>query len=190
MNYLAHAYFSFGDPEILVGNLISDFVKGKKKFEYPQGVQKGITLHRMIDEFTDNHPATRKAKQFFKPFVGLYAGAFVDVVYDHFLALNKEIFPGDTLKDFTTKTYTTLDEYIHLFPEPFARMYPHMKEHDWLYNYQFMWGIEKSFGGVVRRAKYLAESDGAFEAFVENYEELRVCGEEFLGEVGKWIKLG
>lgn len=35
MNYLAHAYLSFNDPEILVGNLISDFVKGKKKFDYP-----------------------------------------------------------------------------------------------------------------------------------------------------------
>ena len=31
MNYLAHAYLSFNDPEILVGNMISDFVKGKKK---------------------------------------------------------------------------------------------------------------------------------------------------------------
>ena len=37
MNYLAHAYLSFGYSELLVGNLISDFVKGKKtgkgKFE-------------------------------------------------------------------------------------------------------------------------------------------------------------
>ena len=31
MNYLAHAYLSFGDPDILAGNMISDFVKGKKK---------------------------------------------------------------------------------------------------------------------------------------------------------------
>lgn len=30
MNYLAHAYLSFDEPEILVGNMISDFVKGKK----------------------------------------------------------------------------------------------------------------------------------------------------------------
>ncbi len=35
MNYLAHAYLSFGDPDILAGNMISDFVKGKKKFDYP-----------------------------------------------------------------------------------------------------------------------------------------------------------
>ena len=30
MNYLAHAYLSFGDPGILTGNMISDFVKGKR----------------------------------------------------------------------------------------------------------------------------------------------------------------
>jgi acyl carrier protein phosphodiesterase len=30
MNYLAHAYLSFGEPDILAGNMISDFVKGKK----------------------------------------------------------------------------------------------------------------------------------------------------------------
>ena len=60
MNYLAHAYLSFNDPEILVGNMISDFVKGKKKFDYPLRIQAGIMLHRIIDEFTDGHPATRE----------------------------------------------------------------------------------------------------------------------------------
>ena len=53
MNYLAHAYLSFGDPDILAGNMISDFVKGKKKYEYPDRIQMGITLHRKIDEYTD-----------------------------------------------------------------------------------------------------------------------------------------
>ena len=31
VNYLAHAYLSFGIPDIVVGNLISDFIKGKKR---------------------------------------------------------------------------------------------------------------------------------------------------------------
>ena len=87
MNYLAHAYLSFGNADILAGNMISDFVKGKQKFGYSEAIQKGITLHRMIDTFTDSHEATRAAKQYFKPAVGLYSGAFTDVVYDHFLAL-------------------------------------------------------------------------------------------------------
>ena len=89
MNYLAHAVLSFGEPEILAGNMISDFVKGKQKFTYPKGIQNGITLHRLIDSFTDAHAATHEAKQYLKPAVGLYAGAFVDVAYDHFLALDE-----------------------------------------------------------------------------------------------------
>jgi acyl carrier protein phosphodiesterase len=36
MNYLAHACLSFGRPDILVGNMISDHIKGKKQFDYPK----------------------------------------------------------------------------------------------------------------------------------------------------------
>ena len=86
MNYLAHAYLSFNKPAILTGNMISDFVKGKTKYNYPAEIQKGIQLHRLIDAFTDFHPATAKAKKIFHAQYRLYSGAFVDVVYDHFLA--------------------------------------------------------------------------------------------------------
>ncbi|MBK6633182.1 MAG: hypothetical protein IPG38_01660 [Chitinophagaceae bacterium] len=64
MNYLAHAYLSFNDPEILLGNMISDYIKGKKQFDYPLPVQKGIRLHRFIDQFTDTHAATHELKSF------------------------------------------------------------------------------------------------------------------------------
>ena len=67
MNYLAHAYLSFNEPGLLVGNMISDFVKGKKKFDYPAGIRKGIALHRAIDTFTDDHEATKLAKNVFHP---------------------------------------------------------------------------------------------------------------------------
>ena len=67
MNYLAHAYLSFGEPDILIGNMISDFIKGKKQFDYLLPVQKGIQLHRAIDEFTDFHAVTKEAKQLLKP---------------------------------------------------------------------------------------------------------------------------
>ena len=42
--------------------MISDFVKGKKQFDYPINIQKGIQLHRAIDTFTDQHHATKAAK--------------------------------------------------------------------------------------------------------------------------------
>src|SRR5579875_1957658 len=127
MNYLAHAYLSFGNADILVGNMISDFAKGKQKLNYTESIQKGITLHRMIDTFTDTHEATHAAKQFFKPAVGLYSGAFTDVVYDHFLALDETQHTQQQLQAFTTKTYSALDQYVDIMPQRFAQMFPYMK---------------------------------------------------------------
>jgi acyl carrier protein phosphodiesterase len=173
MNYLAHAYLSFDQPEILLGNMISDFVKGKAKFNYSAGIQKGITLHRAIDEFTDTHPETKKAKEFFRPAYRLYSGAFVDVVYDHFLALDKNEFLNDlALSNFCQQTYKILEANISVLPQPFQNIFPHMQKHNWLYNYQYLTGMEKSFGGLVRRAKYMNESATAFKILNDNYVEL------------------
>jgi acyl carrier protein phosphodiesterase len=185
MNYLAHAYLSFNQPEILVGNMISDFVKGKKKFEYPATVQKGIALHRSIDEFTDEHAATRQAKEIFRANYRLYSGAFVDVVYDHFLAIDTNEFTDESLLNFTQSTYQQLSAYTILFPEKFHKMFPYMQAQNWLYNYRFNWGIEKSFGGLVRRSVYLTESDKAFELFENNYRVLQQCYAEFFPAVKK-----
>jgi acyl carrier protein phosphodiesterase len=180
MNYLAHAYLSFHHPDILAGNMISDYVKGKKKFDYPPAIQQGITLHRLIDQFTDEHAATKEAKEVFRPAYRLYSGAFVDVVYDHFLATDTTVFDSPTdLLDFSQQTYSLLEENTEWFPEKFARLFPYMKEHNWLYNYRERWGIEKSLGGVVRRSAYLTESDTAFRLFEAHYQLLQDCYRHF-----------
>lgn len=189
MNYLAHAYLSFNHEEILVGNMISDFVKGKKKFNYSAVIQKGIALHRSIDEFTDAHKATHEAKQYFKPAVGLYAGAFMDIVYDHFLANDKNEFANDALLfSFTRDTYSLLEKNVTVFPEHFQLMFPHIKQHNWLYNYQFNLGMEKSFGGLVRRAKYLDDSTEAFKIFEKEYNHFKNYYEIFFPELKKYTQ--
>lgn len=185
MNYLAHAYLSFDDPEILVGNMISDFVKGKKQYDYPPAIQQGIRLHRMIDVFTDQHSATKAAKLLLQPAVGPYSGAFADVVYDHFLATDSTIHNADQWMHFSTKTYQLLEPYSHFFPERFARMFPHMKTHNWLYHYRHRWGIERSFEGVVRRASYLSAENNAFQLFELHYEQFKALYASFFPDVKK-----
>ncbi|HWK02313.1 MAG TPA: ACP phosphodiesterase [Puia sp.] len=183
MNYLAHAYLSFSIPEIAVGNLISDFVKGKKKLDYPETIQKGISLHRAIDAFTDAHEITRQAKVFFRADYGLYAGALTDVVYDHFLANDPHEFAGGAnslgggsgLSTFAEKTYEQLAPFLPLFPEQFARMFPYMRSQNWLYNYRYKEGIFSSFTGLSRRAAYMGDPGKACELFETHYKELEAC---------------
>lgn len=187
MNYLAHAYLSFHQPDLLAGNLISDFVKGKKKFDYSPGVQWGIVLHREIDAFTDSHPATLEARQVFRPHYRLYAGAFVDVVYDHFLAIDTTAFGTQGLLAFSQETYDMMQPYLITAPAGFNRMFAHMQQHNWLYNYQFMEGIEKSMGGLAYRAKYLTEGATAFHIFKEYYQHLSDCYAVFFPELKNFV---
>jgi acyl carrier protein phosphodiesterase len=187
MNFLAHAHLSFSYPDIVVGNMISDFIKGKKQFDYPAAVQKGIQLHRGIDNFTDTHPATQELKIFFQPQYRLYAGAFTDVVYDHFLANDFLIFPTDeVLKDFAAGTYKILDDNFAILPETFQKMLPHMKTHDWLYNYKSKWGIQQSFAGLARRAHYIPETDIAFELFNKHYHAMQTIYTQFYPDIQKF----
>ena len=179
MNYLAHAYLSFNQPAVLAGNLISDFVKGRQQFLYPDEVRKGIVLHRAIDSFTDEHAANKEARNIFKPYYRLYSSAFIDVTYDHFLANDLQQFPNDSLSQFSQEVYTSMDEYLDVFPERFRLMYPYMKQQNWLYNYRNRQGIERSFAGVVRRSAYLTDSDTAFKLFEDNYEALQVYYADF-----------
>lgn len=187
MNYLAHAFLSFNNPEVLTGNMISDFVKGKKKFDYPLTIQKGIALHRMIDHFTDFHPATSIAKNLFRPHYRLYSGAFVDIVYDHFLALDEKNFESyGGLHAFSKIVYRELDQQESFFPLSFQRLFPHMKAQNWLYEYRFNEGIRKSFGGLVYRAAYLNESDFAFKIFTNHYDELSNCYKAFFPQLKEY----
>jgi len=167
--------------------MISDFVKGKTKFDYPQGIQKGIHLHRLIDVFTDNHPVTAKAKSFFRPQYRLYSGAFTDVIYDHFLACDKYQFEEyGNLEIFSQSVYQSLEINFPLYPLRFQKMFPYMKSQNWLYNYRLKDGIQKSFEGLVYRAAYLNESAVAFEIFNKYYHELENCYLDFFPELKKF----
>lgn len=163
--------------------MISDYVKGKKKFDYPPNVLKGIMLHRAIDNFTDTHEATREAKKVFRPQYRLYSGAFVDVVYDHFLATDKKYFTESSLFNFSQEVYVHIDNHLHLLVDKFAIMYPYMKEQNWLFNYRHRWGIEKSMGGVTRRAVYINDSKPAFDLFEQHFQLLEECARHFLADV-------
>lgn len=188
MNFLAHAYLSFGREELLTGNMISDFVKGKAQYQFPQAIQNGIRLHRAIDAFTDAHPATKEAARFFKIPYRLYSGAIVDVVYDHFLATDNTIFPGETLYAFSQEVYTGLENQAAHLPPAFARVFGYMKAENWLWNYRTTEGTRRSLNGLVRRATYLAESETAFRIFLQHYQALERCYRRFIPDVKDWVK--
>ncbi len=190
MNYLGHAYLSFGDAEILTGNMIGDHVKGKLALDnYTPGIKKGLLLHRKIDEYADNHAATQRAKLLFRTDYGLYAGAIMDTLYDHFLASDPKMFKSDAvLLAFTQATYAQLEANKYAFPENFAAYFQHMVDHNWLYGYRTLKGMEKSLGGLARRAKYMPPPQKAYEIFVSHFYELNQSYYELIDDLIGFVK--
>jgi acyl carrier protein phosphodiesterase len=184
MNYLAHAYFSYHEPPTMVGNLISDFIKGKKQFDYPDDIQKGIRLHRAIDTFTDAHPAIAEAKQVFRPHYRLYAGAFVDVAFDYFIANDSNLFATEQdLAQFAETAYQALRAHEPHIPPIALGYFSRMQQQNWLYNYRYVWGIQKSFGGIVYRSAHLTDSSKAAELFEEHLLMLKHCYDTFIPDL-------
>jgi acyl carrier protein phosphodiesterase len=188
MNYLAHAYLSFGDADILVGNVISDFIKGKAKFSYPQRIQDGIFLHRQIDSFTDSHLAIKEAKEVFRPAYRLYSAPLVDILLDHFLANDKTIFPGAELESFTKNVYRDIEGRTMHLPPRFLHVFTYMQSENWLLGYSRKDGMEKSLRGLVRRATYINDSSVAYQLFLSHYELLGELYRIFFPDVKRFAK--
>lgn len=191
MNYLGHAFLSFGDSGILTGNMIGDHVKGRLPLaQFPPQIKKGIELHRKIDAYSDVHPATQRAKLLFKEDYRLYAGAIVDTLYDHFLANDPKIFPNENkLLEFTRSVYEQLQENEQYFPEKFAEYYPYMVQQNWLYHYRQVKGMERSLNGLARRAAHMPPIQKAFEIFVSHYYQLNQCYYEFIDDITSFVKI-
>lgn len=188
MNFLAHAYLSFGKPDILVGNMIADLVKGKQVEIYPEGIRHGIRLHREIDAFTDNHPVTQEAIKAFRASTGKYAGAFLDIAYDYFVARDKENVPEGGWKLFAEESYMHIQERIDYLPDKFRTMFMYMQSENWLYNYRYEWMIKRSMERLVNRASFLPDDTPVFAEFKSHYDEIEAGYNRFFPELKAFVK--
>jgi acyl carrier protein phosphodiesterase len=183
MNFLAHLYLSGTNHELMIGNFIADMLRGKQIFEYEKGILDGIKLHKQIDEFTDEHPLVRECVELIKPSQGRYATVVVDIMFDHFLGKNWEVYHNETLSDFASYVYSVMDDNYVILPERFQKMLPKMKEQNWLYQYQYISGMEKAFEGISRRANFDSNMAFAADDFLTNYDALEQNFKEFFKDM-------
>ena len=152
MNFLGHIFLTPNDDEILLGNFIADSVKGNPEKFYSGKIAEGIRFHRAIDEFTDSHPIVKRGVLRFRETQSKYASVVIDVIYDHILASNWNEFHGTDLESLAQSVYQRLEAQNKHFPTSVKRYFPYMQEQNWLYNYQFEWGILKALEDLDRRS--------------------------------------
>lgn len=160
MNYLAHLFLSGKNHGVILGSLLEDYVVGSvdnaKNQLLPEDVKTGLRLHRFIDTLTDTHEVVKECKQLFYLNFGKFSPVIVDVIFDHYLHKNWEVFSDEPFSDFKNRVYYSLtSQYQELHPPGLKKMVGSMTNHDWLKNYIHLWGVEKALSSLNGRVKEL-----------------------------------
>jgi acyl carrier protein phosphodiesterase len=171
MNFLAHLYLSGDSANVKVGNFIGDYIKGKQYQKYHPEIQKGIILHRHIDQFTDKHPLTHKSSQKLKEGYGRYSGVVVDLFYDHFLAKNWGDYHIDTIKDFVTESHELLIRNYLVLPNRVKMFLPFLIQSRRLESYAELDGLQTALDIMANRTSLPDNSNYALRVLLDNYHE-------------------
>lgn len=183
MNFLAHQYLSFQIPEIQLGNLYGEIVRGKDYLEFENGIRTGILLHRQIDTYTDAHDSVKNSSQKFHAKYGKYAPVIVDVVYDYILIQNWEKYSQQPYNEYVNYCYELFRKHFDLFPSRLQFIIKHLLEHDWFHNYTNLNGIRKTLEGISQRSKFPNNIGEAVREFQIHQPELEKDFELFFPEL-------
>lgn len=154
-----------------MGNFFADAVKGNKFQHYNLDIQKGIRLHREIDSYTDQHEIVKQSKRRLDNQYGHFKGVIIDIFYDHFLAKNWNTYSEIPLDLFVNSVYTLLQDNFDILPEKTQYMLPYMQQYDWLFNYQYLKGIEDVLNGMNKRTGNISKMHLAIADLKEHYSD-------------------
>lgn len=189
MNFLAHIYLSGDNEEIIVGNFMGDYVKGNNYLDYPEGISRGIMLHRKIDFYTDQHPVTRKSRNHIIEYYRKYSGIVIDILYDYLLANNWEKYSDVPLPVYVNNVFQILKKHYDIFPQGIKNWFPNFIRNNWLMSYSTLGGVETVLHRMSSRTSLPEYTDNAMEIFEKRMKELNREFNEFFPDIRNYVHL-
>lgn len=172
----------------MVANLFGDFIKGKDYTYLPLIVQKGVLLHRQIDDYIDHHPLVTQLRLNLYKSLPKIAGIAIDLYFDHLLAKNWSKFSSHQLNDFIDGFTIYALQYENLvfsgedfvYPEHFQTLIKTMVEHNFLKRYKYLEGLTMASTGLSKRISFENNLNEATDVFVSNEKEITTVFYQFM----------
>lgn len=146
-------------------------------------VLKGITLHKKIDAFTDEHENVRQAVRLLHPTQLKYAPVTLDILFDYFLTKNWEKYSNENISSFTQRIYAMLESMRDNFPLRLKELLPKMIDDDFLMSCKNEERLIKTFERIARRAKFDHSFHTAHIDMVHHYETLDAHFNDFFPDL-------
>lgn len=173
---------------MILGNFIADHVKGSDVLKYSLITRKGITMHRAIDTYTDQHPVVKQSISRLRADFHKYAGVVVDMYYDHYLSANWDDYCQTDLQTFTETRYTILNTFQPVLPMRSARLLYYMEKQNWLLSYGNLDGMQQAFNGMSRRTTFVSNMEHAIVNLEAGYTEFGNEFKQFFPDLQLFVK--
>ncbi len=187
MNYLAHAFLSCGDGDLLLGNFIADYIRKNEDVNYSKRIREGIELHRKIDFYTDNHDIVRQGTKRLHKRHHKYAPVVIDILYDYLLSTNWNKYSGEELQDFANGVYEVFQDNKELLPDTLKGKIDKMIGENFLLLYTTKEGLAKSMNYMDRRTKFPSNFKDALLDLEEHEEAFHREFNQFFPDVINYI---
>ena len=152
MNWLAHIFVSGSSVDYQLGNLLADPLKGKPWENASEATRQGFAMHKVIDHFTDHHPAFLRSKKRLGE-QGFLRGVVVDMVYDHLLTRNWPRYAQVDREAFMAHFYQRALAAATGYPEQPRHIVERIVGSDYLGSYTELAGLRQALERIDRRLK-------------------------------------
>ena len=188
MNYLAHSYLSGDNDNIKIGSFLGDWVKGSDYLKYSEDIRTGITLHRNIDSFTDQHPIVRKSASRFQSRYARYSGVIIDILYDHYLASNWKDFCEMPLREYVNRMHNVMLNNFELFPPRLKNYLPGFMNERWIERYATLDGIRDVLETMSKRTSLPKDTEFAIGVMEAYYKDFSHEFFDFFGQLIEFVE--
>lgn len=142
-----------------------------------------MIFHRVIDTFTDQHPAVRTSIQRVRGETGRYAPVVVDIYYDLLLAETWADYVQVTFDEVQHTIYRLLLDQLSVVPEELHPRIRDMVGHQWLESYTHPAGIADVFRRMQHRASRPEILHGSLRVLQAHHAGLSRDFEDFFPEL-------
>lgn len=179
MNFLCHIYLSGDDDQLMIGNFMGDFVKGRLTGSFPPGIEQGLVLHRRIDSYASRSDLFQQSRRRLDPCYGHYRGVLVDLFYDHFLAAFWNSWSAEPLAGYIARTGAVISANKELLPERLQSLLPYIFS-ELLPSYAEVEGIGLALARMSRRIRRDNPLAGGEAELLRHYGDLQADFNAFL----------
>ena len=173
---------SSNDDQLLVGNFMGDFVKGRLDNRFRSGIRQGVQLHRSIDSYGDRHPVYRQSRQLLGKEYGLYRGLMLDLFYDYFLVNSWSSWSEEPFDDYLVRTRAVIESHRGDLPVEMHRLLPTIFD-ELLVSYGSISGIGNALARMSRRVSRPNPLYGSESELVRNHSALEDCFQKLTPEL-------